>query len=59
MHCNALICIICYMSLYDDPGMAHAVVASCSELYFGRLGLHINGVWPVFLLKQLNLVAIT
>ena len=28
-----------------------------STLYFGRLGLHINGVWPVFLLKQLKLVA--
>ena len=28
--------------------------ASKYKFYFGRLGLHINSVWQVFLLKQLN-----
>ena len=60
---------ISYHSLFCAP----VLVGQCSNgtvcrmcrgkqvmhLYFGRLGLHINGVWPVFLLKQLKLVAIT
>ena len=37
----------------------HVVVASYSELYEEGEVEHINGVWPVFLLKQLKLVAIT
>ena len=35
------------------------MVASYSELHEEGEVEHINSVWPVFLLKQLNLVAIT
>ena len=37
----------------------HAVVESYSELFEEVEVEHINSVWPVFLDKQLNLVAIT
>ena len=46
------------MGEYFENGSDHAVVASYSELYEEGEVEHINGVWPVSLLKQLNLVAL-